>query len=307
MTCLDMAMPYLERFGAQLPQLAGHGMDILPSLADANPKAQFVVSEDQLSDILSQERICPLLNNEEAAWSNLEQAMQETRDSLVTLIRKYAINYVHLSWGLEDKGLRERFQSCGTTPPNAETINRILKLYGNLFQDITHLQSPTERGMQPVYIFQAAPSSSYPLTGDDQLHSLDCRSIPGRIRVNAASYHGFDVPEEGRPAPFALASHEANGKACTDFYVVTGYKGLFDPEARAARIPSGPLGLGHLPSPSWPSASSFANPLGLSFFLYERQKAPQSRHDEILKALINKSSPQVYDPLLHQQLQIFKE
>ncbi|WP_141730759.1 hypothetical protein [Oligoflexus tunisiensis] len=305
--CLDVALPFLEKFGAQLPQLTGHGMDILPSLADANPKAQFVVSEDQLSDVLTKDRLCPLLNDDVGAWSQLDEAISHMEESLVAAIQKHAINYVHLSWGLEDKGLRERFKMCGLQQPSVEIIQKILDRYAMLFERMTQLRSPTDRGEQPVYIFQAAPSASYTLQENDPNYALDCRLIPGRIRVNAASYHGFDIPDAGSSGAHALAAHESNGKACTNFYIVTGYKGLFDPEARRERIPSAPLGLGYLPAPSWPSASSFANPLGLSLFLYQRQLSPQAGHEEVLQGLLGQGSPRVYDPLLHKQLQIFED
>jgi hypothetical protein len=98
--CLDVAMPFLEKFGAQLPQLTGHGMDILPSLADANPKAQFVVSEDQLSDVLSKDRLCPLLNDEAVAWAQLDAAIDQMEESLVSTIQKHITGSKPLRLGM---------------------------------------------------------------------------------------------------------------------------------------------------------------------------------------------------------------
>jgi hypothetical protein len=293
---LDLAQAFVSKF----PVFDGwirHGTDIQAFLQDALPDAQFVVSEDQL-ELASP---CGVLGTDSAtAWQAYEGLFANMQATVVESIRKYDINFVHLSWGLEHESLVQQFQyDCGLTPDHAVT-DRILGMYVDLFSAIAALQSHGSRGLQPVLVFQAGAASS---SLQDSL--LDCSDVPGRVRVYSAGYDGRAVPVGGSHDYSLLSSNEQAAMGCNDVYVVMGYTvdGWMTGVQRDEYFESLGMGCGLGPTskPTWPPASSFANPVALAHFIYVTEQYPDESAESWLKRFTDSWTKPILDPLLHGQ------
>jgi hypothetical protein len=293
---LDLISSF-KKFLPLLPGYSGHGMDMLPFLAEQVPDAQFVIGEDSLSPTHD----CALLEAPEGdgdAWARFDAEVGAARESLVDLISRFGVNAVHLSWGFGHELLSETFEfRCGRAATRVVTT-RIMRAYVELFGSLTRLRSPDRDGaLQPVVLFQA----SYPVkrgTLDDNL--LDCTSIVNRVRVAALSgIPRTEIPCRGSH-DYTLLSNEARENAtCTDLFVALGYDTQFDPVREGAYWSYQPFGFSGAAGQSWPASNSFANPVALAHYFYLAQQMAGSSPDAILRALTQEHSLPILDPLLY--------
>lgn len=292
-TALDLVEPFFTRFSPKLPPEAfGHGMDILPFLAEHLPSAQFVLSEDQLEAPTR----CELLDiaPDDLAWASHDDFVERMSRSLAKAIVDHGINYVHLSWGLGHSEISRAFESrCGRAMSVA-TARRFMEPYVALLSSLTALATPDERGRpRPVMIFQAGATGI-----DPDARRLDCADIARRLRVFSVPYTGMAVSPEGShdesllPAPLAELG-------CNDVFIVMGYTGIFEPTRGDMYFPSMPFGLGRAPRPSWPPAPSFANPIGLAHFVHIAERHPDESIDQWSARLTDGWTQPIIDPLLH--------
>jgi hypothetical protein len=295
---LNLAQPFADKFIKKLSESwFGHGSDIQAFLAEKVPNLQFVVSESKLE----YKDLCGLLDENRAdnQWATLESRFTATQKSITELITKYEVNYVHLSWGVEYKGLVRDFEiNCKQLPTRAVT-DRIQEMYKGLFRAMTALATPGANGLpQPVLLFQAGAAANPP---DDYL--LDCATIPGRIRVYSSSYTGDAVPLGGSHDYALLSPSELAGRDCNDVYMVMGYESIFG-VPRAAYFSTLYLGLGEAPRPTWPPSSSFANPIALAHYICLSKRYPGESATFWMNRLTDSFSKPILDPLLYNEFPI---
>jgi len=295
---LDVAVPFFGAFGSRIPgQAFGHGMDILASLADWIPDAQFLVSED----LMNAPTPCDLLDAApgDAAWAAHDAFVDRMSRSLESAVVRYELNYVHLSWGIDQTSLSFAFGNrCGRSP-SVEVSRRYMQPYVDLFRRLTALSTPGADGApRPVILFQAGVIGT---DADAQL--LDCTPIAGRVRVYDVAYAGTAVTTDGSH-DYTLLPVNIDDLLCNDVFVVMGYTSVFDPPRRGAYFASMPFGMGLVPSPVWPPAPSFANPIALAHFALLTETYPGESTDAWIDRLTAGRSRSIIDPLLHDQLEI---
>jgi hypothetical protein len=309
---IDVAVPFAAKFSAAIPNWTGHGMDILPFLADRIPRAQFLVSEALLDYPLKDPQVCGVNADatREAAVLRLEAQLERTAQSLSGLIQQYAINYIHLSWGTTRAQIGQLLQSrCGAAPAN-DVLDRIQAAYLRLLRglsalstSVAALDAPTGLGAvpppRPVVMLQAGTGADRDLRADDPDYLTDCTAFPGRLRVFAAAYTGTDVPAEGSSNRKYLTPFAARALACLDVIVNVGYAGPFDARAAPTFFPSSALGLGVGARPGWPAVSSFANPVALAYFSYLADLHPEEDVPQLMSRITNQWKVPTVDPLLY--------
>lgn len=299
---IEVATAFVRKFGNVIPNWTGHGMDILPFLEDRMPRAQFVVSEALLDVPLGEASICGVIDagTREAALQRLETQLGNTRQSLSRVIEQYAINYVHLSWGITAAQIEQLVQSrCGAAPPR-EVVDRIQRDYLDLLEALARLSVMVAGRPQPVLMFQAATGSPGVLKPNDPDFITDCTPFAGRLRVHVAAYTGTDIPIGGSSDPRFMTQAAQRALACLDVVVNVGYSGPFDVRAAPAYFPTTSLGLGAFP-PEWPAESSFANPVGLAYFAYLSDQHPGETQAQLVDRVTHQDSKPVVDPLLFAQ------
>jgi hypothetical protein len=300
---IGVATPFLTKFASTLPNWAGHGMDILPFLADRIPRAQFVVSEHTMDYPLEDVTICAANNNPvagEQVVQQVESQLLRTAQSLSKVIRQYSINYIHLSWGVSRFGIERSFQSrCGAVPP-AEIIARIQRAYLQLLRTLAGLSTKVAGAARPVVLFQAGTGADRELHVDDADYLSDCTDVPGRLRVFAAGYTGTEIPETGSNDTRYLSSFGRSALACLDLIVNVGYVDTLEFRAAPMFFPASSTGLGISTRPGWPAVSSFANPVGLAYFAYLADQHPDETVAQLLARITNQWTKPTVDPLLYQ-------
>lgn len=286
-----------KKFLPILPGYSGHGMDMLPFLAEKVPDAQFIIGEDSLSPNFD----CALLKGTEgnaAAWSRFEAEVRAARESLGELITRFGVNAVHLSWGFGHELLGEHFQfRCGRAPTRAVTT-RIMRAYVELFGSFSRLSSPGRDGtLQSVLLSQAA----YPVApGAQEDNLLDCTPIANRIRVAALTgIPRAEIPCRGSHDYTLMSNGARENSTCTDLIVALGYDTQFDPVREGAYWSYQPFGFSGAAGQPWPASNSFANPVALAHYLYPAQRMPGSPPDAILRALTQDHPLPIIDPLLY--------
>jgi len=291
---LDLAAAFFAKFSTTIPGDAyGHGGDILPFLAERIPGSQFLLSEDQLDAPAG----CELLDADpgDASWAAHDAFVARMSSSLETAIVRYGINTVHLSWGLDHVALSRSFESQCGRPASVAVTRRFMEPYVTLFRDLTALETPSVGGrLDPVLVFQAGASGTDP---DEQF--LDCADLPRRLRVYSVPYVGTAVPPEGSH-DYSLLSRPLAELGCNDVFVVMGYTSIFEPTRGDRYFPSMPFGLGRAPRPSWPPASSFANPVGLAHFLRLAGDHPEERPADWIGRFTAGGTRPIIDPLLYE-------
>jgi hypothetical protein len=143
---LDLVEDF-KKFLPQMPDYRGHGMDILPFLAERAPEAQFLISEDQLESPTD----CGILDvtadsDPHGSWQRFVEGMQRRRQSLSALIEKHGVNVIHLSWGIGHSTLVEEFQFHCQRLPARELTTRIMTAHLELFRSLTALLTPGPDG-----------------------------------------------------------------------------------------------------------------------------------------------------------------
>ena len=290
---LDVSAQFFGRFAQTIPAEAfGHGMDILPFLAERIPDSQFVVSEDQLDAPAP----CELLDAapDDPAWAAHDAFVGRMASTLASVITSHGINYVHLSWGIGYSELSRTFQArCGGIP-SVDVARRYMEPYVALLSAWTALQTPDAAGrLRPVVVFQAGASGV-----DPDASRLDCADIAHRVRVFSVAYTGTAVPPGGSHDESLLPTSLAQ-LGCNDIFVVMGYTSIFSPPRGDAYFPSMPFGLGRAPRPSWPPAPSFANPIGLARFVRIAEDHPDESTDDWSLRLTDGWTKPIIDPLLY--------
>ena len=292
-TDLDIASAFFTRFSLTLPADSfGHGMDILPFLAERIPGAQFVLSEDQMDAPTP----CELIDAapDSAAWSAHDAFVRNMATTLARTIVDHGINYVHLSWGIGQGELSNTFVlRCGRGP-SAATARRYMEPYVALLTSLTSLTTPDATGhLRPVIVFQAGARGT-----DPDARRLDCAEIANRVRVFSVPYIGTAVPAEGSH-DYSLLPTSIASLGCNDVFIVMGYTSIFDPTRGDQYFPSMPFGLGRAPRPAWPPASSFANPIALAHFVRITQDHPCDTTEQWLDRVTDDWSQPILDPLLY--------
>lgn len=298
---LHVVTPFAQKFASALPGWTGHGMDILPFLADRIPAAQLVVSEDLLDAALRDPQLCAANApaTREAALQTLEAQLARTEQSLIAAIQQYAINYLHLSWGLTRPELAQLLASqCGASPP-VDVLDRILGDYVVLLSALASQTTQVGGDPRPVVLFQAGTGADHVLHEGDADYLTDCTTFPGRVRVFAAAYTGTDIPLEGSSDPKFVTPFAQRTLACLDVLVNVGYTGPFDVRPAPQFFPTSSLGLGVGARPSWPAVSSFANPVALAYFAYLAQQHPGDSVAQRIARLTRDDTKPAVDPLLY--------
>jgi hypothetical protein len=295
---LDL-MASFRKFLPQLPDYGGHGMDMLPFLAERVPAAQFVISEDQLDAPVD----CGILDvtedsDPQGSWSRFVDGVEQIRASLSGIIEKHGINVLHLSWGITHQTLVEELEFHCQRRPGRELTTRIMLAYVELFRRLTALSTPGPGGdRRPVLIFQAAWPSQESEVADNR---LDCADIPGRIRLGALSgIPRTEIPCAGTHDYSILPAGVRENLACTDVMIALGYSTMFDPVREGKYWSYIPFGLSGASSQVWPASNSFANPVGLAHYLYLQSATPAASPQELLLRLTQKASLPILDPLFH--------
>jgi hypothetical protein len=292
---LDAAVPFLQKFGELIPGIDGHGADILPFLAERVPDAQFVIADDLRH--LGPEVDCDMLvpARREAAFQAFSERVGALGESLVRVIERHGVNFLHLSWGFAHADLLDDFQrKCGKAAEAAEAA-RIMETYVGLFRRLTALVTPGAGGEpRPVLVFQAGKAVSRP-----DLDVLDCAEIAGRIRAYSLPYTGTAVPCSGSRDLSLLKPELRTRTGCLDIFMVMGYEGLLGPLRPGRYFPFAQLGLGEGLEPAWPPTPSFANPIALAHFLFLVQRRPEQTTAVWLRDFTQGGAKPIWDPLLH--------
>lgn len=295
---LDVVTDF-SKFFTKMPDFGGHGMDMLPFLAERVPDAQFVISEDQLDYAVD----CELLETTEnsdprGAWSRFLVELANTEQSLVRVVREHELNAIHLSWGLAHEVVSQDFLSgCGRASDLALSL-RIQRAYVAMFQRLGEVRVRGAMGVErALVIFQAAwPTSA--ATHSQNLH--DCADVPSRVRVGAvAGIPDPQVPCSGAMEHPYFGSAQRASNLCTDIAVVLGYRNLFEPVRAGAYWASIPFGFSGAQAQNWPASSSYAAPVGLAHYFYLQRLDPRASRDSLIAQLTRARTLPLIDPLLY--------
>ena len=288
--CFDFSDLLYEIDRLTVPEFAGHGMDILPNLMSYIPEAEFVVSDDTLSDTFSKADFCSL-DRSQASNQQIVDKLAAAGESLVEVIRDHELDYLHISWGLTDKLLDDMHEQCNHSPAVVELHKPIIMQ--------AHLDLLTTISESGITIVQAGANPSIPI--DPAKYVMDCTQIPNRFITGVASYLDFNVPAEGTTDKTLLTQNSVNAAPCTDLYIVSGYYSLYSGDFREPYLGSAPLGLGLLKSPSWPSSTSMTNPIALAYFIWWRDQNPGRSLKAFIKERNLSNRVFIVDPLQHRQ------
>jgi hypothetical protein len=269
---LNLAGPFLEKFHDVLPDIDGHGADILAFLAEKIPQAQFLIAEDlkPLAPVVECVMLDEPPSDDGAAWRRHDARVGQLGSSLRTLIERHGINYLHLSWGIAHGDLTDDFQRLCQRPAPAAVTGRLMEPYLAMFRQLGTTMTPGRGGqLRPLAIFQAGKAVSAP-----EQDRLDCAALPGRVRVYSVPYAGTEVPCPGTREHAILQPELRARLACLDVLMVMGYTSLLGTIRPGKYFSYTPLGMGEGLRPAWPPTPSFAKPHRARASRLPRRAAP---------------------------------
>lgn len=247
-----------------------HGDAIFATLADLNPRADFVIA--QLPKPGEQHLCDP---------NKLADYFRQASNSLIQKIGHYQISFVNMSFGHSFLTLEKDLKRCPAKEPWSRDVEQALKIVKENFYEALF-------SLENVIFIQAASSF------EQHQNSIDCTFFPNRVR---AGY--IETLETAAP----YAGTQGTYKSCTDVIVNTGV--LFEGD----ELIEGPFpyqltlkGIGSAPV-MMPFQSSWAAPIVLSYLNFIMQTGTKKK-ESVLASLVN--SNLMIDPFRHQQFERFR-
>lgn len=305
----ELTSDFYAKVGPAIPaeHWQGHGLGVFTFIADRVPDAQFVIGQHAAVERLAIPDFCRLVSatasERAAAIDDLEQRLGAIGDSLADIVELYDIDYINASWGLTGSLLQTIVSTkCGASLSSA-TKKAVLKRERAFMKGLSELTYADELGQtRSAILVHAGVTAPHPLTGTEGDYSIDCgATMPGRIRVNAFSYLGSDIPVEGSDDLALVDAPALNAKACTDVYINAGYEPGLPPVERTPSLRYSDWGIGDSWNP-WPPSSSFMAPVAIARLVSLRQELGQdSAAPELLDAWTANGARPLQDPILHDQ------
>ena len=260
----------------------GHGNYIFNYIANNSPDTQFVVaySDSTLLDNLLSKNI-----SENNKLKEIEQFFNNQADSLNNYIRKYDINFVTFSGGVDGNYLN-RYNLSQMAKLN---INKMY--YNNFINKIT--------SQNDIIFTQAGGVSNYFVDKSDPHFYSDCKKDDKRIRVGVVKISDKPISKFGSRDKSLLQLSTRNFFQCTDLYINMTNK-LAPPLASTFGIGTESFPRGYL-------TTSFSTPVALSYLLYLKTINQADSNADIISQLniLTQNEFVILDPTFNRQLPIW--
>ncbi len=260
----------------------GHGNYIFNYIANNSPNSQFVVAykDSKFQDDLLSKNI-----SESQKIIEIEKFFNNQAESLLFYIRKYDINFVTYSGGVDNNYL-----SKFNLSQNAKiAINKLF--YNNFISKITN--------QSDIIFTQAAGSSSYFVQKNDSHFYSDCAKNDKRIRVGILKISDKLIPTLGSRNKSMIPLSTRNFLQCTDLYINMTNK-FAAPRAST-------YGIGFESFPRLYLTSSFSTPVALSYLLYLKSINPNLGNNDVIRQvnILSQNEFVILDPSYNKQLPLF--
>lgn len=266
-----------------------HGDLILGTLADLNPKSEFVVAS--LRD-LPPEFCSP--STDEQANSSLKARIIRLSNSLVKYIDLFEINFINMSFGDTIETLQTSWIVQCKKPVDMKKIKLTLSLFNRYFYKKMF-------SLKDTVIVQAAAEKSI-----DPAVDMDCQRYDSRIRAGYIAKKRSTLPPLGGWLEQYMPAELRRNSDFIDIFVNSGVdnEDPFEPGPYHMLMTSTGLGSGFL---LFNMTTSWAAPLVLSYLIYEKNQSPKKSAREVLAEVKSRRRQLMIDPFQHRQFSIFNE
>lgn len=275
----------------------GHGDLTFATLADLNPKADFVIAE--LADKPAA-YFCSS-SDDPVSLESYRLFIRNAADSLRSAIEKHNINFVNMSFGDTQNTLKRTWQlrCAGKALPSEKFFLDFQKMHFHNFYEPLF-------AMEDVVFVQAAPQSTRVLEKLDPEFFSDCQDVSSRIVAAGFSSQEALLPFLGSNSHPLLPNYIKGAMTCTDLAINFGVSAKRPYEDGPFPVLTTMEGVGAYSIGTRPSSSTAA-PIVLSYLIYLKNSglvAGSGR--EFVANVKNYHQGKLVEPERYRQFEIYR-